>query len=190
VVIEVIAASSPRKHTETAPLALRQWSILLAHYPNLAEMKVLSCLFLWYLLLLVHVSFVSGSSCKPNINQCLDFSGQCISTVDIFLEALSPDATFSDLQSAVNANTRLFQYGTYCGSSAHCSVANGTAPCNAIDAGCAQHYYCLESKGTPNEEGVSFPDRCECDIAFVASMIPYTPGIGVSPTDQLCDKDF
>lgn len=155
-------------------------------------MKVLSFLFPWYLLLVAHAVCARGS-CSPNDNHCQDFSGQCTTTIDIFLEALSPDATFSDIRSAVDANTGLFKYGRYCGSNVQCHVTNGTAPapCNAIDAGCEQHYYCLETKGNPNDtEGVGFPDRCECDIGLVASMILNTPGIGVEPTDQLCDQDF
>jgi hypothetical protein len=56
-------------------------------------MKVLSFLFLWYLLLVVYFGGVRRS-CGPIDNQCQDFKGQCTTTIEVFLETLSPDATF------------------------------------------------------------------------------------------------
>ncbi|CAB9525528.1 expressed unknown protein [Seminavis robusta] len=153
-------------------------------------MKILS-----FLVLASSILGMAMSACSPNNNQCETNSGSCSTTVEVFLDSIHPNATVGDIQRAARANARLFRYGKYCGSTNYCpqngASQNQPEPCNDIDAACQTHDDCLASEGTTpdGDEPVDFPDRCDCDIAFVQALIPHTPPFG-SPNEDLCDAAF
>ncbi|CAB9527536.1 expressed unknown protein [Seminavis robusta] len=152
-------------------------------------MKIVSSL-----VLVVSLLGSAMSQCSPNDNLCQDFSGKCSTTVENFFAALHPDATMGEIQSAAKANAKLFGYGKYCGATNKCPEngqnQNQPEPCNDIDSACQSHDTCLDSEGTNGAEGVGFPARCKCDIAFVAALKDQTPPFGSGPGDALCDSDF